>query len=661
MIKTINYKDMKKVFRQFLAASLILISAGCSKTATTGHDSDESMELTLTVSTGLPGKAMVTDSQLSDGSEVGACVIGTDGNLYDGLPYDNIRYVADGVHPYQSWNPDMSVMLSANKAVLYTYYPYSRQVSSLKSIPVTASSTSQTDYMYGTPVRGLYNHSSSASVTLNHALSAIRVSLARGTYSGEGVVSEISVRSEGISCRATLDATSGTLSDFQESNTKICPSISAFNLNSKTDTDIIIIPNGTKSAIEIEITIDGEKFSLHTVPVTLNKGIVASYNITVNNGSADISGMTVKEWGYTSEGNPTIQKEYSITLTGDMEGISFDNKSNPDGSIQIIAVPYHSNDAEVNPVTFSGNARLEQNTDPKNGARIITISDIRSDISVMFNSYTLWMTARYEITDVSSSTNLYYNTTGRINTPVRMQVDGTEIESPTPTYRFSSTGEHTVRYAFKDKTEIGHSFFYNINTVTYARIPEGVSTIAYNVFSGSRGLTSIYLPESLQNIQYDCFRDASSLKSITIPESAINLGTGLFRGCTSLTDIQLPSGLSKLPDTIFRECSSLKSIKLHEGIKTIGSSAFIYSGLQSIDLPSSLKYIDSDAICQCYSLTSIICRAADAPELYQYSEMFIGLPKNGTVLVPSGSETSYQDKWLTGQLTNKGWTLSTIN
>ena len=652
---------MKKIFRQFLAVSLILTSAGCSKTATTGDDSGESAELTMTISRGLPGKAMVTGTGLSDGSEVGAAVIGTDGNLYDGLPYDNIRYVANGVHPDQSWYPDMQVMLSANKATLHTYYPYSQQVSSLRSIPVTATSASQTDYMYGTPVTGLYNHSSSASVTLNHALSAVRVSLARGTYSGEGSVSEISVRSEGISCQGILDATTGTLSAFQESNSRICPPMSAFNLGSgMTDTDIIIIPNGAKSAIEIGITIDGEEFILNTDPITLSQGAVASYNVTVNNGSADISGMTVKEWGYTPEGNPTIQKDYSITLTGDMEGISFDNKSNPDGSIQIIAVPYHSKDAEVNPVTFSGDVRLEQEADPDTGVRIITLSDIRSDISVIFNSYTLWMTAGYDITDVSSSTDLYYNTAGRVNSLIRMQVDGTEIDPPAPTYRFISTGEHTVRYAFKDKTEIGHSFFYNINTVKHVRIPEGVTTIAHYAFFGSKGLKSISLPEGLQNIQYDCFRDASSLKSITIPESAVNLGTGLFRGCTGLTDIKLPSGLTRLPDTIFRECSSLKSMKLHEGLKTIGSSAFIYSGLESIDLPSSVTYIDGDAICNCYSLISITSRASVAPDLYEYSEMFVGLPKNGVVLVPSGSETSYQDKWFTSQLTNKGWTLSTI-
>ena len=651
---------MKKVFRHIQAAALVIMCAGCSKTAVEEHVSDRSTELSLSISAGCEGKAIFTGTSLAEGSEVGAALFGTDGNTYDGVKYENIRYLAKGAYPAQSWDPDMSIMLSASKATLYTYYPYSKDVNSLKSIPVTASTTSQTDYMYGTPVTGLYNHNPSATVILNHALSAIRVSLTRGTYSGEGSVSAISVRSPGISCHGVLDATTGTISSFREENSWISPPISTFKLNARTDTDIIIIPNGTRSAIEINIIIDGETFIINTDPVLLNRGSIASYNVTVNNGSADISGMKVNEWGYSPEGNPTIQKDYSITLTGDMEGISFDNKSYPDGSVQIIAVPYHSKDAEVNPVTYTGNATLVQETDLNSGVRIITLSDIKSDISIIFSSYTLWMTAKYKITDTSSPTSLYYHTASRFNNPVRMQIDGSEIDSPVSSHRFSSEGEHTVRYAFKDKTEIGHSFFNDITAVTYAKIPEGVRTLAYSVFSGSRGLTSVSLPESLTSIQYDCFRNASSLKSIIIPESATNLGTGIFRGCISLTDIRLPSGLKKLPDTIFRECTSLKSMKLHEGLTTIGSSSFIYSGIESVDLPSSLTYIDSDGFSNCYSLLSITCRAVTPPDLYAYSDVFMGIPGNGVINVPSGAEETYRNRWLTGQLLSKSWTISTI-
>ena len=151
-----------------------------------------------------------------------------------------------------------------------------------------------------------------------------------------------------------------------------------------------------------------------------------------------------------------------------------------------------------------------------------------------------------------------------------------------------------------------------------------------------------------------------SLESISLPEKALNLGTALFRGCSSLVIVNLPSGLSKIPDTMFRECSSLSELSLKEGISTIGSSAFIYSGIQSIDLPSTLTYLDSDVFSNCYQLSSIVCRASTPPELYAYSDVFSGVMTGGVIYVPSGSESAYQSQWLQGQLLNRNWTLSTI-
>lgn len=646
--------------KTIMAAALLFSFAACSKPLIQNGSSERQEKLKLSVSTEGESKAMVTGSLLDNGSEVGVALFSTDGEPYDGLPYGNVRFTAHASSSSQTWIPDSEIMLSASKAVLYSYYPYSSAVTSIQSIPVTADSSTQTDFMFGTRIQGLYNHSASASITLNHALSAISISLKKGSYTGDGNVTGIAVRSAGISSSATLDATNGELSSFSGEDTWISPVLPAFGLDGTgKECNVIVIPNGRKEQIEIRITIDGEVFPLTTEAVTLTQGSVLSYNVTVNNGSADISGMTVNEWGYTPGGDPVIEKDYRISMTGDIEGISFDNKVNPDGSVQIIAVPYLSEDAEVNPVEFTGNATLTQEVYRNNGVRIITISDIRSDISVIFKGCCLWVTATYEINDISSPVSIYYHTAGRSNNPVRMQIDDEEV-TPSASYTFRSTGEHKIRYAFKDKTDIGYSFFTDISTLTSVRIPEGVKTLGHGVFFGSRRLVSVSLPESITTIGYECFRDASSLKSIRIPETALNLGTALFRGCSSLSDVRIPSGLVKLPDTIFRECTSLESLVLNEGLTTIGSSAFIYSGIKSIDLPASVTYLDSDALSNCYSLASITCRAVSPPELYAYSDNFIGIRSDGVIYVPSGSEAAYQSQWLKGQLLNKNWTISTI-
>ena len=642
-----------------MAAVVLSVIEACNKTSMQNHLPGVTAELEVDVRTGFPGKAMITSGTLENGSEVGVSLFGQDGNLYDGVQYRNIRYTAHNSSSSQTWNSDTKIMLSASKASLYSYYPYSQSVTSIKSIPVSTTSTSQTDVMFGNPVNGLYNHSPVASIILNHALSVIQISLARGTYSGEGKVTAISVKGNGMARKGILDATSGNLSSFDEENMEIAPAISPFTLGSSSKCNIIVIPNGRNEQIGIDITIDGEPFHINTESLTLRQGSIAAYNITVNNGGAKISDMTVNEWGYTVEGNPTIENNYKITMTGDMNGISFDNKVNSDGSVQIIAVPYHSEDAEVNPVEITGNATLTQEVHPANGVRIITLSDIKSDISVIFHGYCLWVTATYDITNTVSPASIYYSPAGRPNYPVRMQVDGEE-KTPASTYAFTSSGEHKVRYVFKDMTNIGYSFFNDITSLTAIKIPEGVKSLGHSVFFGSRRLASVTLPSSLTEIGYDCFRDAMSLEAITLPEQALSLGTALFRGCSNLVTVNLPSGLSKIPDTMFRECTSLSQLSLKEGISTIGSSAFIYSGIQSIDLPSTLTYLDSDVFSNCYQLSSITCRASTPPRLYAYSDVFSGVKTGGVIYVPSGTESLYQSQWLQGQLLSRNWTISTI-
>lgn len=643
-----------------MAAALIFSIAACTKPLIQDEQDRTSEKLKLDIRTGTQSKALVTGNLLDDGSQVGVALMGTDGNPYDGLPYRNVRYTAHSSSSGQSWIPDTEVLLSASKAVLYSYYPYSSAVTSIRSIPVTADSSTQTDFMFGTPVHGLYNHSSSASITLNHALSAINISLKRGSYSGDGNVTGISVRSTGISSSAILDATNGKLSSLSGGNIRISPAVPTFRLEStRKEYNVIVIPNGQKAQIEITIVIDGENFSLITDAITLAQGSIATYNVTVNNGGANISDVTVNEWGYTPGGDPVIEKNYKIAMTGDLEGISFDNKVNPDGSVQIIAVPYFSEDAEVNPVNITGNATLTQELYQNKGVRIITLSDISSDISVVFQGCCLWMTATYDITETSSPSSIYYSPAGRPNYPVRMQIDNEETP-PAATHIFKVAGKHEIRYAFKEKTDIAYSFFSNITALTSVKIPEGVKSIGHSVFFGCRRLTAVTLPESMAEIGYDCFRDATSLESIRIPENALSLGNALFRGCSSLSDVKIPSGLVKLPDTMFRECLSLDFIKLHEGISSIGSSAFIYSGIRSIDLPSSLTHLGADAFSNCYNLASITCRAVSPPELYAYSDNFIGIRSDGVIYVPSGSEAAYQSQWLKGQLLNKNWTISTI-
>ena len=106
---------------------------------------------------------------------------------------------------------------------------------------------------------------------------------------------------------------------------------------------------------------------------------------------------------------------------------------------------------------------------------------------------------------------------------------------------------------------------------------------------------------------------------------------GYFSGCTNLTSIVIIDGVTYIGDRYFRDCTSLANVTIPDSVTSIGIQGF--EG--------------------CVVLNSITCYATTAPSLGTYS--FLGLPTNGTLHVPNGSDYS---SWLR-QLPS-GWTIEYI-
>lgn len=586
-----------------LSALAVALSACTDLNPDIGSDTTGSSPLTLSVmaSDGIVTRGIITGTSLDEGAEIGLTLCDISEKTYQGMKYVNISYKASGSSSGQTWSSDSPLMVSNTPGTVYGYYPYSEEVTSLEEISIEATSSVQTDWMYATSVSGLTKDNAKAEIILNHALSAVRLSLKRGSYSGTGQVTAASVSGEAIPTAASLDARTGKLSSFSGQGTIISPKTEAFTLSgTATEIDIIAIPSDNAADMNVKLTIDGKEFTAVIPDVTLEQGKITCCEISVNDGEVYITDVAVQAWTQTSAGSQIVQNNFKVTFEGDTEGLSFSNSIDEDGNVTIIAVPYISDAAETKPVTITGSATLSQSVDENTGILTINLSDIQSDVSVVFDGFYLWLTFTHEITDISSATKLYYSTS--YNPILRMKIDGEEIPV-SQTYQFSSTGTHTVKMAMTKYKEIPGSFYHYIKTATSAVLPEGVETIGAWAFIGASKFREVSLPSTLKTISYQVF-ERTALESCTIPDGCY-MSYGIFDDCYSLTYARLPSDITEIPDGTFSGCSSLTDFEMPSGVTTIGHSAFEATALESIHFPDAVSVLDDEVCKSCKQLKEV--------------------------------------------------------
>lgn len=149
-------------------------------------------------------------------------------------------------------------------------------------------------------------------------------------------------------------------------------------------------------------------------------------------------------------------------------------------------------------------------------------------------------------------------------------------------------------------------FIVNGEELTDLVIPDGVTSIGRNAFSGYKQLKSVIIPDSVESIDYAAFQDCSNLSSVTIPDSVKSIEDWAFCRCESLSDIDLPDSVSYLGENAFCSCDSLSSIKIPGGVTKISEGAFEYCGnMTSVTIPDGVKSIGHQSFGKCSSLKSV--------------------------------------------------------
>ena len=173
-------------------------------------------------------------------------------------------------------------------------------------------------------------------------------------------------------------------------------------------------------------------------------------------------------------------------------------------------------------------------------------------------------------------------------------------------------------------------------------IPNSVTSIGWDAFSGCTGLTSITIPNSVTSIGSYAFEGCTGLTSVEIGNSVTSIGDYAFRDCTGLTSVTIPNSVTSIGNCAFGVCTGLTSITIPNSVTSIGSYAFEgCTGITSVTIGTGVKGIYTKAFAKCSNLTDVYCLATTVPSTNAdaFNESY---PEYMTLHVPAEAIDSYR-------------------
>lgn len=212
---------------------------------------------------------------------------------------------------------------------------------------------------------------------------------------------------------------------------------------------------------------------------------------------------------------------------------------------------------------------------------------------------------------------------------------------------------------------IGSLAFGACTSLKSLQLPKALESLGNSAFSGCESLSNIELPESLQTIGILCFNGCDNLSTIkvspanpyfstdgkaifnkdktvlytAIPVTSYNIPSTVrelryyaFSDQKDMTSITLPEGLVSISSYAFSGCSALQQINIPQSIKSLADGVLSYSGIKTLDIPSSVNYIGESAFSNCKSLQSI--KLPERLTLLNYN-LFDGCERLSDIQIPS--------------------------
>lgn len=189
--------------------------------------------------------------------------------------------------------------------------------------------------------------------------------------------------------------------------------------------------------------------------------------------------------------------------------------------------------------------------------------------------------------------------------------------------------------------------------ITFLEVPETIDgktvvAIGSKFISNLRKVETVILPSTVTSIGSYAFSGCTSLKNLTIPAAATKVSGSAFAQCTSLNEgfsvedgnenYRVENGILYNGTILCAAPGVSGDIVVASGTTEIGDSAFYYNKqITSIKIPSTVKNIAYQGICDCDKLESVIFEDAGLEKVEQYS--FAGNEKLTDLELPDSLKT----------------------
>lgn len=162
-------------------------------------------------------------------------------------------------------------------------------------------------------------------------------------------------------------------------------------------------------------------------------------------------------------------------------------------------------------------------------------------------------------------------------------------------------------------TYIGSYAFNTCSMFAPTVLSDALQTLGSNAFAGT-AITEIAVPQTITALENNVFSGCQQLQKVTLPPTLRTIGSSTFQNCTTLSEIVVPEAVTSIDNSAFNGCIALSSITLPETLTKIGSYAFSgCSALTELTIPSSVEFFSYSTLQNCSSLLAVKCKAIVPP------------------------------------------------